>query len=159
MSKYSLISYKKKGVYNLKTFLKYQKWIKTIYPKDYARDFLISFFPYKLSLAVYTKGLNDKIKVVQKKNGKIYIYGAGRHAIECGHFLDECCIPYQKYIVTNAQGNPRSIRNHPVEQIKKDIFIDSVLIIVAVLTSGVFDVMDTLNKYKNENTDIVVFGE
>ena len=159
MSKYSLISYKKNGAYGWRYFLKYKKWIKKMYPKDYIRDFLIAILPHKMSLSIFTKDINERIKCIQKKNGGIYIYGAGRHAIECGQFLDECGINFQTYVVTDSKGNPQNIGAHKVEQINANIFSRPALIIIAVLTSGVDGVNKVLSEYRNENTEIIVFGE
>lgn len=39
LSKYSLLIYRKEKTYGFKTFLKYKKWIKKIYPEDYFLDF------------------------------------------------------------------------------------------------------------------------
>ena len=154
LSKYSLLIYRKEKTYGLKTFLKYKKWIKKIYPEDYLRDFWISLLPVKLSFRIFAGDLMGKIWEVKRQGGELYIFGAGRHAAECGAFLEECRIRFDGFVVTSLEGNPKELKGHPVYEAAERLKERRSLVIIAVLSSGVEGVSNMLDTFQTERTRI-----
>lgn len=154
LSKYSLLIYKKEGRYNFRIFLKYRKWIKRIYPEDYARDFWISILPVGVSFRLYAGGLAARISRMKQSGGYVYIFGAGRHAAECAAFLSRCRIAFDGFVVTSLAGNPKKLRGHSVYKAADQLEGKKSLVVVAVLSSGVNGVNDTLAALRNSNTVI-----
>lgn len=159
VSKYSLLSYKQEGIYGLREFIKYKKWIKIIYPEDYIQDFMIALLPYNISQYIYVHDLMKKIHAAQKNNAPIYIYGAGRHAVECEAFLRGCKVDVDGFVVTSPDGNPESLCDHPVYTAREKLREKKALVIVAVLTSGVSAVVSTIKTLSGQEADIVIFAE
>lgn len=154
LSKYSLLAYKKKGNYSLKHFLKYRKWIRKIYPEDYARDFWISILPAKLSLWFYTGKTKIRIEKMKRDGGAVYIFGAGRHAAECAAFLKECGIEFDGFVVTSLEGNPQELSSHRVYEAADRLKNSKSLVLIAVLSSGVDGVKSMLGALRNRDTEI-----
>lgn len=154
LSKYSLLIYRKEKKYNLRIFLKYSKWIKKIYPEDCIRDFWISLLPAWLSFRLYTGDLTIQISKMRRNNGSVYIFGAGRHAAECAAFFEECQISFDGFVVTSLEGNPDKLRKHPVYKAADQLKDKKSLVIIAVLSSGISGVVDTLSALQNDNTTI-----
>lgn len=160
LSKYSLLVYRKQENYNLKIFLKYRKWLKTIYPEDYARDFWISFLPVKISFRIFAGRLMRKVSDARRKNGNIYIFGAGRHAAECADFFKECHMEFDGFVVTSLEGNPKELKGYQVYQASEQLKDKRTLVIIAVLSSGVEGVSHMLDTYRSKHTWIekVIFA-
>lgn len=161
LSKYSLLAYRKVHKYNLRSFLRYRRWMKKIYPEDYVRDFWISVLPTKLSFRLYTGNLAGRVSGIRRNGGFVYIFGAGRHAAECAAFFDECHIKFDGFIVTSLEGNPRELRNHPVCEAADQLKNRRSLVVIAVLSSGVNGVENTLALLKDNSTSIetIAFAE
>ena len=147
--------------YNLRSFLQYRKWIKKIYPEDYVRDFWISILPEKLAFQLFTGNLIGRIDEMKRDGGYVYIFGAGRHAAECAAFFDECHIKYDGFVVTSLEGNPEELRNHVVYKAADQLKNRKSLIVIAVLSSGISNVENTLDILKDNNTiiDTILFTE
>lgn len=154
LSKYSLLIYRKEKRYDFQTFLKYRKWIKKIYPQDYVRDFLISFLPVGFSFRIYTGDLAARISDTKRTGGEVYIFGAGRHAAECAVFFGECGMVFDGFVVTSLEGNPNELSGHPVYQAESRLKKKQSLVVIAVLSSGVEGVMNTLQALQDDNTRI-----
>lgn len=154
LSKYSLLEYKKKGIYNLYAFLKYQKWIKLITPENYKNAFWISILPYKTSTYFYCSKLLNKIKEQKKKGRQICLYGAGRHAYECFTYLKNHNVEIDNYLVTDLNGNPNEINGYLVQQADKFLMRNKAFIIIAVLTSGIKEVELYLDELANSGADL-----
>lgn len=154
LSKYSLLTYKKEGIYDLKTFLKYRKWIRKIYPEDYVRDFWISILPVRLSFWFYAGNVKDWITKMKRGGGEVYIFGAGRHAAECAAFLEECGMAFDGFLVTSLEGNPRELRNHRVYEAADRLKKKKSLVLIAVLSSGAGGVKSMLDALRDRDTEI-----
>lgn len=157
LSKYSLITYKENGFYGFGTFLKYKKWIKLIYPEDYFRDMLISLLPASISRRIYVNKLTKSAKTAAKNSEKVYVYGAGRHAMECKSFLDDSKIKYDGFLVTNIEGNPSSIDGVDVYQASSRLLAAKCIVIVAVLSEGAPKVAEYVRSL-SENAIIINFN-
>lgn len=154
LSKYSLLVYRKNDKYNFSIFLKYRQWIKKIYPEDYQRDFWIAVLPKRLAFKLYTRKLTANVSRINQKGGHVYIFGAGRHAAECASFFEECRIEFEGFVVTSMEGNPSVLGKHPVFQAADQLKDKKSLVVIAVLSSGVNSVMNTLSSLQNNNTRI-----
>lgn len=154
LSKYSLLVYKKEKKYSFNIFIKYGKWIRKIYPKDYVRDFFISLMPVRLSFRLFTGKLVARISEMKREGGDIYIFGAGRHAAECAAFFSECGITFDGFIVTSLKGNPKKLRGYEVCEARERLKGRKSLIVIAVLSSGIEGVLHTLASLKESGTVI-----
>lgn len=160
VSKFALLSYKKHHTYGIIQFIRYNGWIKLIYPEDYIRDMLIAMLPYGIAKYVFNRNLQKQISKAQKNKEAIYIYGAGRHAVECESFLRECGIKIDGFIVTDLNGNPDCLNGYRVYAADSKLKEKNALVIVAVLTSGVSGVIETIHSIASDKkTEILVFGK
>lgn len=160
LSKYSLLIYRKEHKYSYKMFRKYRKWIKKIYPEDYVRDFWLSFLPVRILQGYYAGGLERHISKMRRAGGKVYIFGAGRHAAECASFFDECGLLFDGFVVTSLQGNPDTLSEHPVYEAAAQLKDSKNLVVIAVLSSGISGVQSMLHALEDDNTVIetIVFA-
>ncbi len=156
LSKYSLLIYRKKGYFSFKEFYKYRKWLKTIFPEDYWRDFFICILPYKLAERFICKKLGDHLTEAKRKEKEIFIFGAGRHAVECASFLLERGTEFQGFIVSDIKGNPEELLNHKVYLAKKESLPSHITVLIAVLSSGVEEVIALLQNLTDEGMDIEI---
>lgn len=154
LSRYSLLVYRKEQKYNFKLFRKYGKWIKRIYPEDYIRDFWISVLPVRWLFRYYTGNLRKRMSEVKSREGNVYIFGAGRHAAECGAFFEECRLPFDGFVVTSLQGNPNELRNHTVYEAAARLKGQRSLVVIAVLSSGIEGVKKGLADLTDDATVI-----
>ncbi|HBI62307.1 MAG TPA: hypothetical protein DDY31_14025 [Lachnospiraceae bacterium] len=155
LSKYSLLIYRKEHKYSFKMFQKYRKWIKKIYPEDYFRDFWISILPIKWLLQYYTGELRSRIYETKNRGGNVFIFGAGRHAAECGAFFDECKLDYDGFVVTSLQGNPNELRCHSVYEAAVQLKGRRSLVVIAVLSSGIESVKNMLMELTNDDNTAI----
>ena len=91
---------------------------------------------------------------MKRTGGAVYIFGAGRHAAECGAFFDECKLSYDGFVVTSLQGNPKELRNHPVCKAAVRLKGQSSLVVIAVLSSGIEGVVNMLAELESDDTII-----
>jgi len=151
LSKYSMLTYKKEKYYGPVDFIKYYKWMKLMYPKDIANNFLIAFFPYALSDKIINRKLFNKIE--QYKESDIYIFGAGRHAKECAEYLINHNIRFHGFIVSSLFGNEQFILNHEVKELKDLSGGRKILMIMGITTEQTANV----NLFFNEKDNIEPF--
>lgn len=154
LSKYSLLGYRKKGFYDLGKFMRYRKWLQIIYPENLHRDFWISVLPYRIGLRGFCGQLMKGIRRARQKGDRIYIFGAGRHALECAGFLQEINENFDGFIVSDRAGNPSELLGHEVREVKQALPGKSSLVLLAVLTSGVEGVKKTLREISGKDTQI-----
>lgn len=154
LSKYSLLGYKKKGFYDFGTFMRYRKWLRIIYPEDLHRDFWISVLPYRIGMLCFCGKLIKNLRRARKNGDQIYIFGAGRHAIECAVFLQEINEDFDGFIVSDRSGNPDELLGHEVWEAKKVLPGKNSFVLLAILTSGVESVKKTLREMSGKDTQI-----
>lgn len=154
LSKYSLMVYRKIHTYNLYLFLKYKKWLKLLCGENYKKAAWIALLPPGVAFRIFNKELINKTKAIRENKGKIYIYGAGRHAAECGAYLKECNIDFDNYIVSNLEGNPAELLGHQVLVAEQKIMAANNLVIIAVLTSGVSEIEKALQQMSTDDIKI-----
>ena len=118
ITKYKLIEHKAKGIYTYDDFLKYEKWIKEIFPGVYEVAREVALLPEEQIKGKYISPLVNKVEQMRKDGYGIYIYGAGRHGVECADFFEICNIKIDGFVVTNMDGNPDRIRKYPVNDLK-----------------------------------------
>lgn len=157
ISKYSLITYKKNGVYGVWQYWKYRKWIKFIAPDQKGNAFWISFLPVSMSWKIYTGKLISAIKRKRLEGRKICIYGAGRHAIECLNYLETCDMSIDAFLVTKKEGNPENIREYPVYQAEDYIRDKKVFVVIAIMS----DKADEIKTYLDllQGNDVIQYIE
>lgn len=161
LTKYKLIFYKKAKQYGIKSFFKYGKWFKRMFPSQYWQNLFIAVVPFRVSKYVYSNKLMKAVRQAYIKQQKVYIYGAGRHAMECAAFLSKCEIPFDGFLVTNKENNPQMLMDKNVLEARQCISRENVFIIIAVLTSGVPELKKYLNEIKSDKylLDYMDFGE
>lgn len=149
LSKYSLITYKKNGVYDFLKYWKYKKWFKKIAPDEKKNAFFISLFPVSISQSLFTGKLFTEIKRKRRKQWKICIYGAGRHGIECMDYLESCGIGIDAFLVTKKEGNPEKIREYSVYRAEDYVKDKRVFIVIAIMSDKINEIklnLDSLGK-------------
>lgn len=144
ISKYSLITYKKNGVFGIWQYWKYRKWIRVIAPDEDKNAFLISFLPVSMSWRLYTRKIILKIRENRLEGRKICIYGAGRHAIECMEYLKTCGVDIDAFLVTKGEGNPDNIREYPVYQADAYVRDKKVFVVIAIMSEKASEVREYL---------------
>lgn len=154
LSKYSLLGYRKKGFYDFGKFMRYRKWLQIIYPEDLHRDFWISVLPYRIGMRCFCGKLIKSMRRARKNGDQIYIFGAGRHAIECAVFLQEINEDFDGFVVSDRSGNPDELLGHEVWEAKKVLPGKNSFVLLAILTSGVEGVKKTLREMSGKDTRI-----
>ena len=150
LSKYKLIFYKKSGQFHIRSFMRYHKWFRLLSPESYWQNLMIAVFPFKVSKYICCHKLVKQIKKAQLRNEKVFIYGAGRHAVECADLLKNIGVEYDAFIVTSKEGNPENLLDHSVCEAGVVLKKERALVIIAILTSGVREV----EKYLKQITGI-----
>uniref|UniRef100_UPI004056696C glycosyltransferase n=1 Tax=Agathobacter sp. TaxID=2021311 RepID=UPI004056696C len=151
LAAHKLIFYKKNGQFGIKSFLRYGTWFKKIFPETFRQKMFIAIMPFFISKYVYSHTIVRNIKRANKREQKVYVFGAGRHAAECAQFLNKINLTYEGFLVTNKNGNPVQLLSHPVYEISKYADNAKIFIIVAVQTSAVQEVRMYLDKAKENN--------
>lgn len=125
------------------------------------RDFWIAVLPKSLAFKLYTGKLIADVSKANQNGGHVYIFGAGRHAAECASFFEECRIEFEGFVVTRLEGNPGVLRNHSVFKAADQLKDKKSLVVIAVLSSGVNSVKNTLHSLQDNNTTIemITFAE
>lgn len=159
LAKYKLIFYKKSGQYGLKSFMRYQKWLRLISPESYWQDMAIAVLPFGASKYIFCHKLVKRVKNARRKHQKVLIYGAGRHAAECADLLKNIGLGFDAFIVTSKMGNPETLLGHPVCEAEDLLKQDPAFVIIAVLTSGAGEVEAYLGRLGRQNKalDSMVF--
>ncbi len=140
LSKYKLIFYKKSRQFTVKSFMKYRQWFRLMSPEAYVQNFMIAALPFRVSKFIFCHRLVKQIKKARRLYRKVFIYGAGRHAVECADLLKNIGLDFDAFIVTSMEGNPEMLAGRPVFAAAETLRKDAALIIIAVLTSGVREV-------------------
>lgn len=151
LAKYKLIFYKKSRQYGLKSFMRYQQWLRLISPESYWQDMAIAVLPVGVSKYIFCYELMKRGKVARKKHQKILIYGAGRHAVECAELLKNIGLGFDAFIVTSKIGNPEKLLGHPVCEAEELLKKDAAFVIIAVLTSGASEVEEYIKWLGSQN--------
>ena len=159
LTKYKMLIYKKSGQFGIKSFLKYRKWLRVICPETYWADMMIAAFPFWLSKYICCRRLVQRINKARFLGWKILIYGAGRHAVECAELLKNIEMDFDGFAVTRKAGNPDFLLGYPVQEAQPLLEREKALIIIAIMTSGVGEVEEYIEKIKVKNhmLDCVVF--
>lgn len=112
---------------------------------------MIAVLPFKVSKYIYCHKLVRQIKKAQLRHKKIFIYGAGRHAVECADLLKNIGLEFDAFIVTSKEGNPGNLLEHPVYEAEAALSKKAALVIIAILTSGVSEVEKYLKHMNDRN--------
>lgn len=152
LSTYSLITYKKNKVYDVEKYWKYQKWIKLIRPEENKNAFWISLLPASVSCRIYTRKLISKVKRTYREGGKVCIYGAGRHGIECMDYLEACGMGIDAFLVTKKEGNPEKIKEYPVYQAEDYVKDKEVFVVIAIMSDKIGEIKTYLDSLKKNSS-------
>lgn len=158
LSKYSLLQYKGKGIFGLRIFFKYEKWIRLILPEHYGMSLWIAVLPTWLSRCVYCGRLLKQIQKSRAEGRKLCLYGAGRHGFECFTYLRELGIPVDCFLVKSRQGNPARVADCEVCEAAEYLRSNRALVIITVLSSGVSEVSAYLDSLRGEGADLRYIG-
>ncbi len=155
LTKYKLIEGRRYGYYNLLEYLRYRKWIRIVFPELYVDAFKISVYPYNVLEEKYIAPLREVISIEKNKGREIYIYGAGRHGVECLNFMRMAGIGLDGFLVSSLSDNPKTIRGHIVyeldERIKKGF---SVFAIISVMNELQNEIEANLREKLDNGADI-----
>lgn len=155
LTKYKLIEGRRYGYYNLLEYLRYRKWIRIVFPELYVDAFKISVYPYNVLEEKYIAPLREVISIEKNKGREIYIYGAGRHGVECLNFMRMAGIGLDGFLVSSLSDNPTTIRGHIVyeldERIKKGF---SVFAIISVMNELQNEIEANLREKLDNGADI-----
>ena len=155
LTKYKLIEYRGKGFYNIFEYLKYRKWMKKTLPNLCHEALKIALCPCSALKKIYSKEILDEINAAKADNRKVYIYGAGKHGIECLDFLEYCEAPIDGFLVTSKKGNPDDIRNYPVCELSDAIEKDKIFAILAVMDELKKEIIEVIKSRNNKGKDIM----
>ncbi len=120
---WSFLFFRSGHVYNIHTFFKYRKILIGMSRLNTFQLWSLSCLNPKVAYYLATNGLNSYVKDCQKiyrlhsyckKSQKIFIYGAGGVAQRYAGYLDRKRIPYQGFLVTQEENNPKQLKNYPV---------------------------------------------
>lgn len=154
LTKYKLIEYKKRGIYNIKSFMKYGKWIRKIFPNLYKAAFNIAVLPYSISLYINSKELVRGIKTAKSVGRKVCVYGAGKHAQECIEFARLLNISFDAVLVTSMGGNLNELDGVTVYEAERYLAEIKAYIVICVGLSGQSEILEYLEKLKKKKYDI-----
>ena len=153
LSKFSLMELKEDGAYGLGHFLRYGKYLSEIAPERYREAFLIAMLPLCVCRQLLTGNLLRMIKSARQEQRKIYVYGAGRHGVDCTNYLESCGIIHDGFLVTDLVGNPQCIRDYPVYASEEKLEA-GILVILAFLSEGKSSVEMKLETLRENGMDI-----
>lgn len=153
LSKFSLMELKEDGGYGFISFLKYRKFLEMIAPDMVKTAFLIALLPLGICRYLLTGELLSRVKMARRCGRKVYIYGAGRHGVDCTNFFESCGIRHDGFLVTDMAGNPESIRDYPVYAANEKLE-DGILVILAFLSNGKSSVEVKLDELKAAGMDL-----
>lgn len=155
LSGYKMIFYRQSKQYHFAVFLKYRKWLLRIRPEDYWKNLLIACTPFAVSKYLFCGKIIRQLKKAHKQNMSVTIFGAGRHAVECGNLLDHLHAEYDAFLVTNKVGNPETLLGHPVFEVAAYLKKRPCFVLIAILTSGTVEVTRLLDSFRIEGYQIV----
>ncbi len=155
LSKYKLIEGRYGGYYDIFLQIRYRKWIKIVFPNLYLDSFKIAIFPKWLINYKYISPIKELI-TREKENGKqVYIYGAGKHGVECMNFLEMADVEFDGFLVSSRFGNPEKIRNYKVEVLKEKTEEGKpVFAILAVMDEMQRSIIDVIKEEVKKGADI-----
>lgn len=161
LANHKLICYKQSGQFGIKSFLKYGKWFFLMNSKSFFQKMVIAVVPFFWSKYVYCHKIIKNMNSAKEKQQKVYIYGAGRHAVECAQFLKEIGMDFEGFIVTSSAGNPKFLLEHPVYEAEMILNRNRAFVIIAILTSGAKEVEKYLDQVKqnNEQLNYMIFDD
>ena len=114
----------------------------------------IAILPTGISAFVFSLGLYKLLRQCKLKNRSLCVYGAGRHAKECLDYLRIFNIIPKAFLVTEKEGNPDDIQGIPVEKASDFTKKYAVSIIIAILPSGLNEVVSYLKLLISSGRDI-----
>ncbi len=157
LSRFSLMEMKEDGGYGLFSLLRYGRFLRRIAPEMAANALWIALLPLWLCRRLLTGKLLGKIKAARKAGRRVYVYGAGRHGVDCTNYLESCGIVHDGFLVTELEGNPRRIREYPVYAAGEKLG-PGCLVILAFLSNGQSPVEVWLDELRANGMDIECIG-
>ena len=153
LSKFSLMELKEDGGYGFFSFLRYRQYLVRIAPEKRWDALLIAALPLGVCRRLLTGELLSRIRKAKKSGRKVYVYGAGRHGVDCTNYLESCGLRHDGFLVTAMAGNPEYIRDYPVYAAEEKLKA-GILIILAFLANGKSSVEMKLEALKAAGMDI-----
>lgn len=148
LSTYKMIFYRQSGQYNFKAFWRYKKWLSLIRPEDFMKNIIIACVPFALSKRLFCSNIINQVEKARRKNMKVMIFGAGRHAVDCATLLDNLELQYDGFLVTNKAGNPDTLLGHEVHEAGTYVNKMPCFVFIAILTSGAKEVSKYLDFFR-----------
>lgn len=120
---YCFLNFRSGHVYNIHTFFRYRKILIGMSRLNSFQLWSLACLNPKTAYYFAINDLKGYMKECQKvyrlhsyckKSQKIFIYGAGVVAQRYAGYLDRKRIPYQGFLVTQEENNPKQFKNHPV---------------------------------------------
>ncbi|MDY3917274.1 MAG: hypothetical protein SOZ01_11250 [Selenomonadaceae bacterium] len=146
LARFKLLQYRQEHLYGLKLFLRYGRYFYLLHGAAVGHDFLIALLPYAWSRKLYYGRLLALAEQARAAGQPLYVYGAGRHGMECAQLLQALNIEFQGFLVTSLHGNPRGVLRHPVQEAECVLTKETPYVIIAVLTSGAAEVATYLRQ-------------
>lgn len=155
LNSYKLLMGRLQGYYTIDDYKKYDKWIKLVFP-DLSNDaYNIATMPEDDLLEKYVKPFKDRLNDEISRGKSVYIYGAGKHGIECLELMELANILPKGFIVSNIAGNPESIRGIKVYELRKVLQErEPVFAILAVMETLQLEIIKLLTSEVNKGQDI-----
>lgn len=152
---YKLLLGRLHGYYTIDDYNKYEKWIKLVFPNLLKDAYNIATLSEDILIEKYVKPFKDRIKDELNSGRDIYIYGAGKHGIECLELMEVADISPKGFIVSDMAGNPENIRGTKVYELRyvlqenKPIFA-----ILAVMEKLQKEIVELIKKEVDMGQDI-----
>ena len=152
---YKLLLGRLQGYYTIDDYKKYEKWIKLVFPNLIKDAYNIATLPEDTLIEKYVKPFKDRLRDEINSGRDIYIYGAGKHGIECLELMEIADILPKGFIVSDMAGNPENIRGIKVYELgyvlcdNKPIFT-----IIAVMEELQKEIIKLIKKEVDKGQDI-----
>ena len=154
LSKYNIFRLKKDGLYGIRDYIRYRKWINMVRTRSGIDLAILAFTPDIVARQILFLEVRRLSKRYRKHNYSICLYGAGRHAVEYCEIFTDMGVSIDAYLVTSLKGNDRLSLNRPIFQANEFLKDHKAFVIIAVQTSHVKEIEDNLYELKKSGLKV-----
>lgn len=155
LNTYKLLIGRQQGYYNILDYIRYKKWIRLVFPNLCKDAFYIAVLSKSDLMKKYVSPLKKRIKIEIKNGRRVYIYGAGKHGMECLELMQMAGIPINGFLVSNMEGNPEFIRGYRVYELRMVLKEKiPVFAILAVMDELQYEIISLLRQEVDKGQDI-----